>query len=186
MPVRRSSQLSPTGWGEPMLNQDIVREATRLTRSGRLTEATALLQRMFRGENAPDAARTVGSIVPAAGREPPTIDVRANAAETRVRPRTRGTSANLAKSFPGLGLGGSPRRAPPSMADIVPDGTSFVEGTYKNAAGSRAYRLFTPSGYHGQAIPLVIMLHGCTQSPEDFAAGTRMNFIAEEIGRAHV
>jgi poly(hydroxyalkanoate) depolymerase family esterase len=66
------------------------------------------------------------------------------------------------------------------MADIVPDGTSFVEGTYKNAAGSRAYRLFTPSGYHGQAILLVIMLHGCTQSPEDFAAGTRMNFIAEE------
>jgi poly(hydroxyalkanoate) depolymerase family esterase len=66
------------------------------------------------------------------------------------------------------------------MADIVPDDTSFVEGTYKNAAGSRAYRLFIPSGYRGQAIPLVIMLHGCTQSPEDFAAGTRMNFIAEE------
>jgi poly(hydroxyalkanoate) depolymerase family esterase len=66
------------------------------------------------------------------------------------------------------------------MADIVPDGTSFVEGIYKNAAGSRAYRLFIPSGYHGQAIPLVVMLHGCTQSPEDFAAGTRMNFIAEE------
>ena len=159
-----------------MLNQDIVREATRLTRSGRLTEATALLQRMLRGENAPDAAHIVGS--PAPGREPPTIDVKANAAETRVRPRTR-ISANLAKNFPGLGLGGSPRRAP-SLADIVPDGTSFVEGTYKNAAGSRAYRLFTPSGYHGQAIPLVIMLHGCTQSPEDFAAGTRMNFIAEE------
>jgi poly(3-hydroxybutyrate) depolymerase len=37
-----------------------------------------------------------------------------------------------------------------------------------------------PSRYHGQAIPLVVMLHGCTQSPDDFAAGTRMNFIAEE------
>ena len=141
-----------------MLNQDIVREATRLTRSGRLTEATALLQRMFRGENAPDGAQTGGSPVPAAGREPPTIEVKANAAETRVRPRTRRTSADLAKNFPGFGPGGSLRRAPPSMADIVPDSTSFVEGTYKNAAGSRAYRLFTPSGYHGQAIPLVIML----------------------------
>lgn len=163
-----------------MLKDDIVREATRLTRSGRLTEATALLQRMLRGESAQDTGPTADSPVRAAGREPPTIYVKANAAETRVRPRTRRPSANFAKNLPGLGLGGSPMRPPPSMADIVPDGTSFVEGTYKNAAGSRAYRLFTPSGYHGEAIPLVIMLHGCTQSPEDFAAGTRMNFIAEE------
>jgi poly(hydroxyalkanoate) depolymerase family esterase len=163
-----------------MLNQDIVREATRLTRSGRLTEASALLQRVLRGENTADSLQTAGSPVPAAGREPPTIDAKANTAETRIWPRTRHTSADLAKNFPGFGLGGSLRRAPPSMADIVPDGASFVEGTYKNAAGSRAYRLFTPSGYHGRAIPLVIMLHGCTQSPEDFAAGTRMNFIAEE------
>ena len=37
-----------------MLNQDIIREATRLTRAGLLVEATALLQRMLRGENAPD------------------------------------------------------------------------------------------------------------------------------------
>ena len=36
-----------------MLNQDIVREATRLTRAGQLVEATALLQRMLRGESAP-------------------------------------------------------------------------------------------------------------------------------------
>ena len=35
-----------------MLNHDIVREATRLTRAGLLVEATALLQRMLSGEGA--------------------------------------------------------------------------------------------------------------------------------------
>ena len=67
------------------------------------------------------------------------------------------------------------------MTDIVPEGAKFIEGTYSNKAGSRTYKLFVPSGYHqGQPLPLVVMLHGCTQSPDDFAAGTRMNFIAEE------
>jgi poly(hydroxyalkanoate) depolymerase family esterase len=164
-----------------MLNQDIVREATRLTRSGRLVEATALLQRMLRGENASNATKpTAGRTVSAAGREPPTIDVKTNAAETRNPPRTLRTPAGLAENLAGFGLKRSLRRAPPSTADIVPAGARFVEGIYANAAGSRVYRLFVPSGYRGQAIPLVIMLHGCTQSPEDFAAGTRMNFIAEE------
>ena len=163
-----------------MLNLDIVREATRLTRAGRLTEATALLQRMLRSENGPDPVPTAGSPLPATGREPPTIDAKAHASETRSRRRTVRSPEDLTKSLPGFGLGGSLRRAPPSMAEIVPEGARFVEGSYANAAGSRAYRLFIPSGYHGQAIPLVIMLHGCTQSPEDFAAGTRMNFIAEE------
>jgi len=67
-----------------------------------------------------------------------------------------------------------------STPDIVPEGGQFIEATYSNPAGTRAYKLYTPSGYHGQALPLVVMLHGCTQSPDDFAAGTRMNLIAEE------
>jgi poly(hydroxyalkanoate) depolymerase family esterase len=62
----------------------------------------------------------------------------------------------------------------------VPDGAQYQERSYANQAGSRTYKLYVPSGYKGQALPLVIMLHGCTQSPDDFAAGTRMNDVAEE------
>ena len=64
--------------------------------------------------------------------------------------------------------------------DVVPDGGQFLVASYGNQAGSRDYKLYVPSGYHGQAVPLVVMLHGCTQSPDDFAAGTRMNVLAEE------
>ena len=57
----------------------------------------------------------------------------------------------------------------------VPDGAQFGEYVFANQSGSRAYKLYVPSTYHGQTLPLVVMLHGCTQSPDDFAAGTRMN-----------
>jgi poly(hydroxyalkanoate) depolymerase family esterase len=77
--------------------------------------------------------------------------------------------------MPGLEDGlGSPQRAP------VPDGARFEERSFSNAAGSRAYKVYVPSGYTGQALPVVVMLHGCTQNPDDFAAGTRMNELAEE------
>jgi poly(hydroxyalkanoate) depolymerase family esterase len=70
--------------------------------------------------------------------------------------------------------------APLSTRDIVPEGGKFIEAVYANPAGSRAYKLYIPSGYQGQAVPLVVMLHGGTQTPDDFAAGTRMNVIAED------
>jgi poly(hydroxyalkanoate) depolymerase family esterase len=71
-------------------------------------------------------------------------------------------------------------RPTPDTPDIVPEGEKFIEATYSNPAGSRAFKLYIPGRYRGQPLPLVVMLHGCTQSPDDFAAGTRMNLVAEE------
>jgi poly(hydroxyalkanoate) depolymerase family esterase len=56
----------------------------------------------------------------------------------------------------------------------------FLTKSFSNQVGSRAYKLYVPSQYRGQPLPLIVMLHGCTQSPDDFAAGTRMNLRAEE------
>jgi poly(hydroxyalkanoate) depolymerase family esterase len=74
---------------------------------------------------------------------------------------------------------------PASMTDAAPfadapnSDVRFVTKTFSNQAGRRPYKLYIPSGYHGQPVPLVVMLHGCTQSPDDFATGTRMNMAAE-------
>ncbi len=172
-----------------MLNQDVMREATRLTRAGRLVEATALLQRMLRGESARDATLHPDRVA-LTRREPPIIDAKPNTIEETAGPhsaRARSAQQRIVRELldgtkerSRLGQRIARKRAPPTVPDMVPEGARFIEGTYSNPAGNRVYRLFIPSCYRGQPLPLVVMLHGCTQSPEDFAAGTRMNFIAEE------
>lgn len=69
---------------------------------------------------------------------------------------------------------------PPASAPAPAPGARFLDASFRNSAGSRDYKLYIPSSYHGQAMPLVVMLHGCTQNPDDFAAGTQMNAVAEE------
>jgi poly(hydroxyalkanoate) depolymerase family esterase len=58
----------------------------------------------------------------------------------------------------------------------------FLQGSFTNEAGARNYRLYVPTKPASGPRPLVVMLHGCKQDPEDFAAGTTMNLLAEESG----
>ncbi|WP_420146135.1 alpha/beta hydrolase family esterase [Sphingobium sp.] len=59
---------------------------------------------------------------------------------------------------------------------------TFVEGDYGCAQGKLHYRLYTPVGSTRRRLPMIVMLHGCTQTAADFAAGTAMNRLADELG----
>ena len=63
-----------------------------------------------------------------------------------------------------------------------PDASQFIAGSFSSASGGRDYKLFIPAGAGDKPLPLVVMLHGCTQTPDDFAAGTAMNALAQAQG----
>jgi poly(hydroxyalkanoate) depolymerase family esterase len=78
------------------------------------------------------------------------------------------------EGLPGLG------RSPQAPELPLPAGAKFLDERYSCAAGARRYRLYVPSTAKDGLQGLIVMLHGCTQNPEDFAAGTGMNALAEE------
>jgi poly(hydroxyalkanoate) depolymerase family esterase len=127
--------------------QQLMADATRLTRTGDLHAATAAIQAALHGSS------------PSADADASVIDVEAR--EIRVE-------RDLEAPVPPPRPSGDPGR--------------FLASRYVHAAGTRDYKLYVPPSYRGQPLPLVVMLHGCTQNPDDFAIGTRMNEAAHERG----
>jgi hypothetical protein len=170
--------------------QDGMAEAMRLRQQGRLAEATVIIQRTLGGTFAPTQDGTGGADEPSETARHVLNDARRPEAPSRpdlVRRRTLRPAPRPTRGFrgmegaPGALLGTMPLLAEDGPAPIfVPAGGRFIERSYTNQVGTRAYKLYIPSGYVGQAVPLIIMLHGCTQSPDDFATGTHMNALAEE------
>lgn len=66
----------------------------------------------------------------------------------------------------------------------TPRGALFAKGTHVGEFGTRSYRLYIPVSAKTAAepLPILVMLHGCGQTPEGFARGTGMNVLAEEFG----
>ena len=55
----------------------------------------------------------------------------------------------------------------------------WLPGMALGPAGARRYKLYRPPGLQpGEAVPMIVMLHGCRQDADGFAASTRMNQIA--------
>jgi poly(hydroxyalkanoate) depolymerase family esterase len=174
-----------------------MQEATRLTREGRLADAMAVLRGALAAtpsgieqhgpcESARRAPRILDLVPPSMGTAGAWSlpQARAHSAgglrdidQPQIPEALRGFLDRIGQLGP---IDGLVRPAVGRAPLPLPDGAQFEEHTYDNAAGSRSYKLYVPSSYNGQALPLVVMLHGCSQSPDDFAAGTRMNDLAEE------
>ncbi|MEW6706576.1 MAG: PHB depolymerase family esterase [Pseudomonadota bacterium] len=141
--------------------QKFMAEATRLTRAGDLHAATALIQQAL------SERRFAAEAPPAQG---DVIDIVA-------REVTPAEPAILLPLSPLQPLPEGPVQAPPA-------GQGHVEaGRFGQGRAARDFKLFVPPrGARPGRKPLVVMLHGCTQNPDDFAAGTRMNELARAQG----
>jgi poly(hydroxyalkanoate) depolymerase family esterase len=146
-----------------------IAEALRLTRAGRLTEATAVLQRGLASDRAAGAHKSTGAR--------PLADVghlRLPVSNNHPIRWPELPSAHAASARQGSPGGGSPARA------AAAPGGEIRRLIHTESAGSRGYELYIPAGYAGGPVPLVVMLHGGKQTGLDFAAGTRMNEFAEQ------
>ena len=183
-------------------------EVTRLTRAGRLAEALALLRGLTQKPKSPEASegldrkpmRTASTESQFIDMRPPRsgsghwtapgFDAHPGSDDARteglplpeVHKRMRGFLGHLGRLGSGPGSGGMAGHLTRDLQESLPDGARFEEHTITNEAGTRMYKLYIPGRYRGEPLPLVVMLHGCTQSPDDFAAGTQMNKLAEEQG----
>jgi poly(hydroxyalkanoate) depolymerase family esterase len=149
---------------------DVMNEALGLVKKSDLGGATALIRKVLSGETEPGdengdsrAAhpRPSAKVIPLPPRRPLGETLRA----LRVR-----------RMIP-------PSAPEPAEREPAPDlGERFLRRSYRGPAGSLDYRLYIPADHERRELALVLMLHGCTQNPEDFALGTRMNDLAEEFG----
>jgi poly(hydroxyalkanoate) depolymerase family esterase len=139
-------------------------DALQLVRDGRLAEATALLQGV--GTPVPDASP----------------DMSRQVSDNRHPPRVNDLLGKLPARLP-AGLPAMTPSAPsnPDRAAVAAaPGGAVRHLVYTGPGGSRTYDVYVPTGYVGEPVPLVVMLHGGTQDAADFAAGTRMNELAEQ------
>lgn len=141
-----------------------MQEALALVKSGQLLKATELIQQRLNGgthtaANQTDRSIIKGEVVGKPNQGQATHVFKQPLAEKQCKPVSpqKNTASNPLK-------------------------TQFITKNFRNEHGAREYKLYIPSSYGQKPLPLVIMLHGCTQTADDFAVGTSMNLLAEEFG----
>src|SRR5690349_13982200 len=134
-----------------------MREASRLTRAGRLIDATALLQRMLQGGRNRNHYASNAGVPPTIDLVPDTVEVTGverGPAERAVRGQLPEVLRRfLDRAVPTAFEPGSGGLAEPTAPDIqLPEGGQFLTKSFSNQAGSRTYKLYVPGQYRGQPL----------------------------------
>jgi len=155
-----------------------MRRATELTQAGKLHEATAVVQSALKGRPAQEGQAADGAITAEFTWLDPAGSVDVLRGFKTARPRKA-----LGETLRRIAAGGMPDSTAGQAPAVlnVPPGATFLSLSHRSRHGHRDYRLYTPAR-RAAKMPLIVMLHGCTQTPEDFATGTGMNALAEEFG----
>jgi poly(hydroxyalkanoate) depolymerase family esterase len=162
------------------MNEDFLKsmkDAFDLLRTKGPNEATAAVQRALAGTTAQaDPAQTAHTRGATSDWAQAWAQVQTQAqthAHTHAQPSAQAHAYTHASP--------KPHAPAPYTVDADTPG-AFSTHTFSNAAGQRQYKLYVPAAYNDEPVPLIVMLHGCTQNADDFAAGTRMNEMAERHG----
>jgi poly(hydroxyalkanoate) depolymerase family esterase len=185
---------------------DAMRTAMTLTRNQRLLEAARVIQSALSGREPVSSESPSEARAPHLAIENKVIDLTAEIIEPETRaPAERQANTRLDQSRPSriaawdagrlgkalarlrrtthprFSLDGLTLRRPRKALEI-PEGAQFLSRSFACAAGSRSYKLYIPRHPQTGKRALLIMLHGGTQDADDFAAGTRMNALADQHG----
>ena len=147
-----------------------MQDAARLTRAGKLQEATQALQ------------RSLGLPEGAALRAWPGMPADGNTVVPTPTPASPPAADILDGYVTELPRDPGPAQAPATSPQ--PTAAGISTGRFAHGGRTLDYRLFLPTGAADVPRPLVLMLHGCTQDPNDFAAGTGMDALAQAHGCA--
>ena len=186
-----------------------MRNAVNLTRSYRLLEATRVIQDALtdrkpaaRGDQ---ATKPLPLALPKPAKNP--VEGEENAAIAHA-PKSVAARSVVNSQLPGSTAASSSPRPRKPLGEVVRNlregrfltsprlsdraeqlpqikvaaGAQYLMRSFSSAAGTRSYKLYIPANNGKRPLGLILMLHGCNQTPDDFAVGTAMNDLAEIHG----
>ena len=153
-----------------------MRRANRLMRPAKLGKTAKSIQTMMTGLMVKTALAPLAALTPKTAKARKTALPKAG--------RTLGIVIKQLRAAQSLMQGARAPAKAPAVSVRIPAGAQFLSRTHRTTAGSRGYKFYLPASHPKRPKGLILMLHGCTQGPDDFAAGTNMNALAEKHGLA--